>query len=340
MKTKQITVLLLAVLFPLLLNSCDDQSGHRAPGSTHKLTIFKSDGTDPKVIWQDGANNVNLVGDYTFLPNSNKILYSSQTGGATEENFGLYLMNPDGKGSYALLGNDHKINWFSSSPDNKKMLISASDGIYILDAGGEITLKKIQADLQDVRRASFSEDMTRIVFQQQYDIKLMDASGSNIRTIKTANDSTSYLFPGFVFHDSLIVYLERVKAGLSYIKSISLESGIEKNYYTIGLSETNPFYTFYDGKIIYQYGGPEGAIGEIDLVSYWLGARGIAAAGDISISNDRKKVIFRNGSSVFMVNIDGSDKKLLFSVDVSEHIGKPVLSPDGQYILCSGILYH
>lgn len=328
MKAKLIPIMLFSVMFPLLLNSCNEQSDGNHPGqSVSSKYIVKTDGSDLKEI----RNTV--WGSYTFVPNSNKILHTSTTGGMNAESIGLYLINPDGSGDYPLLGNDHKINWFSSSPDNKKMLISTGDGIYILNADGEITLRKIQADLQDVRRASFSEDMTKIVFQQKYDINLMDASGSNVKTIRKANDTTSYLFPGFVFHDSLIVYLENRRSEPTLIlKSYSLKSGTESYYHNI--SDSVPFFTFYDGKVIFS---TRSEIRVIDLVYHGFDSKAIFSAGSFSISSDNKKIIYQDGLSIYSVNIDGSDKKLLYTdKSKSLNISGPSLSSDGQYLLYSG----
>ncbi|MGE5353886.1 MAG: TolB family protein [Syntrophothermus sp.] len=342
MKAKLTIAIFFAVLLPLLFSSCDNREQGNNPGqSVSSIYVVKTDGSDQKEIANGGW------GKYTFLPNSNKILYTSFTHdyssgipGGTLEYYGLYIINPDGSGNRPLLVNDHKINWISASPDNKKVLISAGDGIYVLDAEGEITIRQIQASLQDIRKAYFSMDMTKIAFQQKYDVNIMDASGSNIKTIKKANDTTSYLFAGFAFDDSALVYIEKHKSdSLYHFNTYSLKSGTETkyNYGEYLFSESEPFYALNDGTVLYKYGHD---IRVFNLVNFWLASRVIAKVDSFSLSNDKKKVIYLGeggGRTIYTINIDGTDNKAFYSDKTkSLNIGGPVLSSDGQYLIFSG----
>lgn len=328
MKPRAVHIIMFVILLPLIFTSCDE-SGMNPPETIQELCVVKIDGSGLKVIAQGG-------GHYTFLPDSNKILY---TGGSAGLN-GLYSINPDGSVNNQLLSSDHHIWGFSFSADNKKMLMPAMDGIYFMDLSSGSITQLLKTNDQLIRNASFSEDMTKIVYQQEDDINLMDASGNNIKTIRKAGDSTRNLSPCFILNDSQIIYLDKQKTGdyLSSLRSYSIKSDVDS---ILLRRDKVPF--FFDYIIAFDYGkilcnigktGPQDSVKVIDLTNNF---KTVALDGgyNFTLSYDKRKVLYLNNGGVYMINIDGTEKKLIYIDKNNAAFGQPMLSPDGQYVLFS-----
>ncbi|MGE5681216.1 MAG: hypothetical protein ACM34K_10105 [Bacillota bacterium] len=322
-------ILFLAAITLFFFSSCTNESGVDPLMPAQELCVVSTDGSDFRVIAEGGYSA-------TFLPDSNKILFS---GGKTELN-GLYMVNIDGTGTIPVLYSSRIIKDFSFSPDNKKIVMPAQDGIYLMD----LPTKKIRQILlsygKSIRHTVFSGDNYRIVYQSNYDIEMTDTSGNTMQILKKENELIRNLSPSFIFEDNQIIYLQQNKRTENYLNSLALYSIVSLKDTVLFKSDRLP--VFYDylyisggSRVLIGIGqtGPEDTIKIIDLTDNFK-TTVLDAGYNFSFSPDQSKILYVKSGSIYMINPDGSGRKLVYSEnDKYVSIGQPKLSFDGKYVL-------
>lgn len=340
---KQYFALLIPILFSFALNSCLFGPERDDPiDFIYEMWAVKSDGSDSMKI-ADGGRLC------AFLPEANKILYLS----SPYMTIGLNAINMDGTGQNLIWKDDYwDINKFSFSPDYSKVLLPTTyHGLYELDSRTLRLTQILSAEHNPIASACFSKSMTRIVYQDNSGITVIGrAVNSPVIDkpviIRKSSDSLEVKSPAFVFDDTQVIYLERVKknlaADLYSLRSYSLKTGSDSELFNSGsIPLFGAHYEAIDGNSIICL-VLENNMTFVKIISLTDNFRmvSLGEGQNFSLSPDRSKVIIYNNKSFYSVNPDGSDRRLIYTeTGANVTLTMASLSFDGQYIVFGRNIY-
>lgn len=352
-KNKQYFALLILILFSFALNSCLFGPERDDPiDFVYEMWAVKSDGSDSMKIAEGGRL-------CAFLPEANKILYLS----SPYMTIGLNAINLDGTGQNLLWKDDYwDIYKFSFSPDFSKILLPTQyNGLYELDSRTLSLTQILKSDYHTtpqgnfgynpVLSACFSKSMTRIVYQDNSGITVIGRPVNSPVidkpiTIRRSSDSLEVKSPAFVFDDTQVIYLERAKkrpaADLYSLRSYSLKTGSDSELFNPGsIPLFGDHYEIINGNsIICLVLENNKYFVKIISLSDNFRMVSLGEGQNFSLSPDRSKVIIYNSKSFYSVNLDGSDRRLIYTeTGANVTLTMASLSFDGQYIVFGRNIY-
>lgn len=345
---KQYLTALVLILFSLGFNACvDDIFG---PERDDPVPEDQNDGLWTVKYDGSGLAKVTTGGNiYSFLPGSNKIFYTSRLIGST----GLNVVNLDGSGR-TLIGNSYylAVGNFSFSPDNSKLLLTdVYHGLYELDTktlslnliieNGNYTSPKGSTDHNYLVSACYSNDMTKIVYQDSYGINVMNVPVNGQRlTIRKTSDSLELHSPAFTFNDTRVIYIARDKmvwtSNRYYLHSYSLTTGTDS--VLIGpdsIAFYNPYFEAIDGnRIVCTVLENKKCFIKVISLSGNSPTVTLGEGEHFTLSPKKDKVFIYNNYSFSVINPDGTDGHMIYAeLGDKVRLGMPALSFDGNYIV-------
>jgi tricorn protease-like protein len=332
MKKGQIFLAFLPVLLSLLFSSCEYLLQPES-NLVNEICVIKADGSEMKTVLTDPQTEM-------FVASNDKIYYSSSKEGYKK----LYSINLDGSGDTMLWDKDSSLYPLSISRDGKKLFWGSYKGLYMMDlTSGNVTQMSIRKDNNGMYPPRFSKDMSKIVYSRGEKLETMDISGSYEQNV-LKNDASKYLYaPNFIFNDSKIIYMEKeaYSNAPAYLRIYS----VAENTDSILLSkEKAPFiyhelYVLNDSKILCNMGTSldNDTIKVIDPANNFRTVS-LDAGTYFWPSGDGSRILYKKNDDLYVINPDGSGKRLLRSRAEGEYyLLTPAISPDGKYIVFARI---
>lgn len=296
------------------------------------IVVMNTDGRNKTVLTKKAGN----YGSPVFSPDGSKIAFWCRSGGRSERNFDIYIVNKDGSKEKNLTNNPTNFSGVPGtiapivfSPDGSKIIfVSDRDGnaeIYSMniDGGDQINLTSNPAhdDNPDI-----SPDGSKIVFRTRRngnnDIYSMNIDGSDLTNVTKSR--TDAVHPAISPDGSKITFTNH---GVIYIMNID---GSDITPLTLGKSSV---FTSDGTKIVFTIGNPSDIyIMNIDGTEKTNLTNTTEWCGDFVISPNGTKIAFRKDIEgevyIYIMNIDGTDKKPL----IGPSAFSPAFSPDGSRI--------
>ncbi|MFH1196331.1 MAG: hypothetical protein V1720_11520 [bacterium] len=220
------------------------------------------------------------------------------------------------------------------------VLTNCSDGTEPkVEDGHSVTINNFQKITDDGYHPRWSPDGSMIVYtiwnisSNKVELWIWEKSSNSRHSVVQNMDGD--LTPNWSPDSKKIIFDGYDNNGISQIWTIELSTGISTKLTSFVTAAFQPSYSHDDSKIAFQYSG---AIYIKDLSS---GAQqkipGTEKSGSPEWSIDDSKIIYsydpaqNNISDIFMINVDGSQKRQL--TNFSGRDSRPRLSPDGKVIL-------
>lgn len=354
--SKHYLTALILIIFSFTFNSCLEN--FLSPDHEHvdhfkdELWTVSSDGTDPKKI----ADNAKPG---TFLSRSNKIIYQQGTD--------ISAINLDGSGQVTIRKFDYERDFwnienikFSYSPDYSKILMAVEvGGLFELNTRSLGLFPMLKTDhpayyagrieYPPVNSACYSEDMTKIVYQDESGIKIISASVSAVDTPVTIirpNDYPRIASPAFAFKDTQVIY---------QIQSYNYPNPGQLTLHSYNLKTLTDLLLISHNQIPLNGDHFEVIAGNrivctvLENNKYYIKVVSLAENSipvtlgegqNFSMSPDRSKVLIYDDKSFSIVNIDGSGSHLVYTETGNKvKLGVPALSFDGQHIIFGRNVY-
>ncbi len=292
----------------------------------NEIYVIKIDGTDLKFI-ENGRTS-------KYLWKREKILFV--------DNDNIYEINLNGTNKSKITDIKGFLWEYSLSKDSEKITLILGDAnysnIYTMGSDGNNLIRITNSTTNYDLNPNISFDLQSVVFRRNWDICLMNFATLNIDYITHRTDSIYYQAPKFNFDNTKILFFEEStsSAEIQKLKIYDINNGITQQLAIIKKAVFNNtlLEITSDNKIMIldNYEFTNDSIKIIDLENNLI--KNIAAAKDASFSYDEKEIIYSNGQQIHLINVDGSNDRLLYE-ELDEHkwIDSPKLTLDKEFII-------